>query len=177
MTKKIKHKLEDVNFLELYKKEKDPKVRIRLLGLEHKKEGLKFTRIANMLKKSRYAVMDWYNWFTEYGIEGLYDDQRSGRTPFLAKEDEPRFLKELEKLQDEKGGGQVIGRDIRKMLKEKFNVEYSRTGVYDLLKRLNIVWITGRSIHPKADKEAQEEFKKKLSRFDKKMSTSKRISR
>jgi len=28
------------------------------------------------------------------------------------------------------------------------------------LKRADLVWITGRSIHPKADAEAQEAFKK-----------------
>ena len=63
------------------------------------------------------------------------------------------------------------------MLKKKFNAGYSANSIYDLLERLNIVWITGRSIHPKADKEAQEEFKKKVSGFDKRMSTGKRTSR
>jgi len=106
---KVLNKLEEYNFLELYKKEQDPKVRIRLLGLQHKKEGLKFTQIARILKKSRYAIMDWYNWFSEYGIDGLYDDQRSGRTPFLAKENEKKFLQSLEKFQEEKEGGRTTG--------------------------------------------------------------------
>ena len=35
---KTLNRLEDFNFLELYKKEQDPKVRIRFLGLQHKKE-------------------------------------------------------------------------------------------------------------------------------------------
>ncbi|MBI2995742.1 MAG: winged helix-turn-helix domain-containing protein [Candidatus Melainabacteria bacterium] len=118
--------------------------------------------------------MDWYNWFVEYGIDGLYDDQRSGRTPFLAKENKEKFLQSLEKLQEEKEGGRTTGEDIRLLLKEKFNAKYSLNGVYDLLKRLNIVWITGRSIHPKADLEKQEEFKKKLPRSNKKMSSRRR---
>ncbi len=174
---KILNKLEEHNFLELYKNEQDPKVRIRFLGLQHKKEGLKFTQIARMLKKSRYAIMDWCNWFVEYGIDGLYDDQRSGRTPFLAKEDEKKFVQSLEKLQEEKEGGRTTGEDIRLLLRERFNARYSLNGVYDLLKRLNIVWITGRSIHPKADQEKQEEFKKKLSRVNKKMSSHRHSTR
>lgn len=170
---KTLNKLEEHDFLESYRNEQDPKVRIRFLGLQHKKEGLKFTQIARILKKSRYAIMDWYNWFSEYGIDGLHDDQRSGRNPFLAKKDQEKFLQSLEKLQEEKKGGRTTGEDIRLLLQEKFNAKYSLNGVYDLLKRLNIVWITGRSIHPKADKEKQEEFKKKLSRINKKMSSSK----
>lgn len=171
---KVLNRLEEHNFLELYKKEQDPKVRIRFLGLQHKKEGLKFTQIARILKRSRYAIMDWYNWFVEYGIDGLYDDQRSGRTPFLAKKNEKKFLQSLEQLQEEKEGGRTTGEDIRFLLQEKFNAKYSLNGVYDLLKRLNIVWITGRSIHPKADPEKQEEFKKKLPRVNKKMSSLRR---
>ena len=32
--------------------------------------------------------------------------------------------------------------------------------VYAILKKAGLVWITGRSIHPKTDKKAQEDFKK-----------------
>jgi transposase len=42
------------------------------------------------------------------------------------------------------------------MLKERFGVDYTLSGVYDLLKRLDIVWITVRSKHPKADLEKQK---------------------
>jgi transposase len=167
---KILHKLEEVKFLDLYKKEANPRVRVRFLAMQHKKEGKNFVEIADILKISRHAVMDWHNWFLEEGVDGLYDEQRSGRRPKLARKDEKKFLDELEKIQNEKGGGRITGDDIRIMLKEKFNAEYITNGVYELLKRLNIVWITGRSIHPKADKEAQEEFKKKSSRFNKRMS-------
>lgn len=59
-----------------------------------------------------------------------------------------------------KGEVEVVGEDIKQMLQEKFNAGYYVNSVYRLLNRLDIIWITGRSIHPKADKEAQEEFKK-----------------
>ena len=161
------------DFLELYKNEPNPRVRMRFLGIQHKKEGKNFVEIAEILKVTRQAVMEWHKWFLEYGIEGLYDDPRSGKKPFLAREDEKIFLKELEELQDKKGGGRITAKDMQEMLKTRFNAKYEHDSIYRLLERLNIVWITGRSIHPKADKEAQEEFKKKLSRFNKKMSSSK----
>ena len=136
---KLIYSLKDHDFLDLYRKEANPRVRMRFLAMQHKKEGGNFVEIADILKVTRQAVMDWHSWFVEYGIDGLYDEQRSGRKPKLARENEESFLRELEKLQDEKGGGRI----------------------------------TGRSIHPKANKEAQEEFKKKLSRFNKRMSSSK----
>ena len=173
----LMQELNKYDFIELHNNEANPRARTRLLALQHKKEGKSYIEIGNIFKKRRQTIMDWCNWLLEYGLKGLYDDHRSGRTPILARKNEPRFLKELGKLQDEKDGGRITAEDIRVMLKEKFNAEYSTNSVYDLLERLNIVWITGRSIHPKADKEAQEEFKKKSSGSSKKMSTSKCISR
>jgi len=32
--------------------------------------------------------------------------------------------------------------------------------IYDVLERLNLSWVSGRSKHPKCDLEAQEQFKK-----------------
>ena len=40
-----------------------------------------------------------------------------------------------------------------------FDCNYSRSGVYTLLDRINIVWITGRSKHPKHSQDIIEEFK------------------
>jgi len=174
---KLKYNLNDYNFLELYKNESNPRVRMRFLGMQHKQEGKSFVHIAEILKVTRQAVMEWYQWFSEYGIDGLYDDQRRGRTPFLARGDEDKFLKELDDLQSKNEGGRATAKDIQKMLEEKFSAKYEHDSVYRLLERLNVVWITGRSIHPKADKEAQEEFKKKVPRISQRSHTKRYFSR
>ena len=62
----------------------------------------------------------------------------------------------------ERGGGRVRGEDIRQLLARQFGVAYSLNGVYDLLKRLGLVWISARAVSPYADPVAQAEFKKKL---------------
>jgi len=46
------------------------------------------------------------------------------------------------------------------LMKEKYGINPSLNTVYSTLKRVDLVWITGRSIHPKGDIEAQETFKK-----------------
>lgn len=168
----LAERLHEHDFIDLHNNEPNPRVRIRLLALQHKKEGANFVQIGKVFKKRRQTISDWCSWFEEYGLEGLYDEQRSGRKPILPREKEEGFLKALCDLQSNRTGGRITAADIQNLLKEKFKSKYSVDGVYDLLDRLNIVWITGRSIHPKADKEKQEEFKKKLSRVNKKMSSS-----
>lgn len=170
--KKNAFKLEDYDFEDLYRKEQNPVTKVRLLGLQLLKEGKAKTEVGKVLKKHRHSVGFWLKRFLSEGLDGLIDKKRSGRNPILPREKEQEFLKGLDDLQSSGNGGRITAVDIQNLLKGKLKSEYSIDGVYDLLDRLNIVWITGRSIHPKANKEAQEEFKKKVSGFNKRMSTS-----
>ena len=63
-------------------------------------------------------------------------------------------------LQEDRDGGRIIGQDIVSMIKEKYNESYSVSGVYKLLKRMDMSWVSGRSIHTKPDLEVRETFKK-----------------
>ncbi len=55
-----------------------------------------------------------------------------------------------------------MGKDIQKYIQETFNVNYQIRNIYRLMKALDIVWITSRSMHPKHDLAEQETFKKIL---------------
>ncbi len=61
-------------------------------------------------------------------------------------------------MQRERGGGRVRAEDIRQLLARQFGVAYSLNGVYDLMKRLDIVWIFARAVSPSADPVAQTEL-------------------
>ena len=63
-------------------------------------------------------------------------------------------------LQEKKAGGRVRGKDILELMQTKYGIDPTLKTVYNTLKRADLVWITGRSIHPKADLEKQEAFKK-----------------
>ena len=82
--------------------------------------------------------------------------------PLDAKDflDEEAFKKVFKEESDKRRGGRLTGQDIQQILAKEFNAVYTLTGVYRLLKRLKIVWITSRSIHPKQDPLVQEDFKK-----------------
>ena len=149
----------DYDFDKPYRLENDARCKIRLLAMLHLQEGKSYTEIAGLLKVERHTVSEWYNRFLLEGIDGLSDKPRSGRKPTLPSSEEANFKKVVLELQKERKGGRVKGEDVRQMLKSQFGAEYSLSGVYDLLNRLNIVWITGRSRHPEADAESQRDFK------------------
>jgi len=58
----------------------------------------------------------------------------------------------------------VCGEDIRQLLDEQFGVAYTLKGIYELLKRLDMVWISARSVSPNANPASQTESKKSRSR-------------
>ena len=83
------------------------------------------------------------------------------RTPKNGVNDKKEEFNEfVMQLQKERDGGRIIGEDIVSMIKNKYNESYSVSGVYKLLKRMNMSWVSGRSVHTKSDPEVQEAFKK-----------------
>ena len=55
-----------------------------------------------------------------------------------------------------------IAKDIQQLAEEHYNAHYTVNGIYELLKRIDMSWISARSQHPKADPQAQDAFKKTL---------------
>ncbi len=148
------------NFEKSYKNESNPRTRIRLLALMHLQAGKTYTEIGQMFKVRRQTVSCWLQNFIKKGLEGLKDAPRSGANTKLLPGSELCFLQAVIELQEKREGGRVTGRDVREMLRDRFGAEYTLSGTYDLLKRLDLVWITARSKHPKSDPKVQEVFKK-----------------
>lgn len=82
-------------------------------------------------------------------------------TQRLPKTQQEAFRQAVEELQRSRGGGRARGEDIRQLLAQQFGVDYTLNGVYELLKRLDMAWISARSVSPNADPLKQAEFKKK----------------
>lgn len=147
-------------FIECYTKERNPRTRIRLLALYHIQKGKSFVEIAEILQIARQTIGIWFNSFLRDGIEGLYDKPKSGCNTKLAREDELCFQQAVLDLQESRQGGRITATDILFLLKDRFHANYQLSGVYALLRRLDMVWITSRSQHPNHNEKAQQEFKK-----------------
>jgi transposase len=151
--------IQDYDFLSAYKVERDPRIKIKLLALHHLQQGRSLSDVADITLYSRKQVRHWLHMFIVFDYEGLIEKEGRGRKPRLPYACEEPFKEHLDVKQDAKPGGRITGEDIQELLADEFNCRYSISGVYALLDRLNIVWISGRSKHPKHSQEAIEEFK------------------
>ncbi len=152
----------ETNFLILYQTESSARMKIRYLGLLHLTKGKTIIEVSKMLCVSPRTVAYWINRYKKEGIDGLKDKPGRGAKTKLPKEHETKLCETVLVMQEERKGGRVKGEDVRKMLADKFNVFCSLSGVYSLLHRVGLSWITSRSKHPKQSEEVQELFKKTL---------------
>lgn len=148
------------DFDKLSKTQGNSRERKRYLAFAHISEGKSFTEAAAAIRVELRTLMNWVKRFREQGIEGLKDQPGRGAKSYLPENERAAFKQAVLELQQKRSGGRVRGSDVLALMKEKYNVEPTLSTVYNTLKRANLVWITGRSIHPKADVEAQENFKK-----------------
>lgn len=150
------------DFEALAKQERNARVRLRLIGFAHLKDGSSVTETAKMCRVERSTVYDWLDRFNEEGLEGLQEKKGRGRKSKLPKDQHTVFKESVLELQNRRPGGRIRGLDVLKLMEEKLGIECSLDTVYRTLARVDLVWISARSKHPKTDPIAQETFKKTL---------------
>lgn len=158
-TSDLVNQIKDFDFKLEFKRERDPLIKVKFLALHHLQSGKLLKDVADIVLYDETAVRRWVRAFIDFDYEGLIEKEGRGRSPRLAKCDEESFRDALDKLHEEKNGGRVTVCDIQNLLATKFDCNYSRSGTYTLLDRLNIVWISGRSKHPKHSQEVIDNFK------------------
>ena len=150
--------LEKYNFLDLAKKEKDLRVKTRLLALQQIKEGKRIKETAKIFHVHFQSIRRWLKRCKKQGVNNLKIKIPPGRSRKLPEDE--AFKKAVLELQKNKTGGVIRGIDVLQMMKEKFGIKCCLSSVYVYLQRANLVWITGRSKHPTADLKEQDSFKK-----------------
>ena len=154
------YNLNEHNFGDLSTREKDPRARIRLLILHQYSIGDSTPKISASMYISKHTVMKTRRKYWQSGLSSIYDQPRSGRKTKLLKQHEAEFKALIVKEQETREGGHLICDDIVELAKKHFNADYSREGMYHVLKRIGMSWVSARSQHPQADMAKQEEFKK-----------------
>jgi transposase len=115
--------------------------------------------IADMLQISKQAVWLWVSQYNANGPEGLERSGRGGRRwAFLGINEEMDILHEFEKQASQ--GEILTAKQIKPEIEKTLGKEVSLAYVYRLLKRHNWRKFAPRPHHVKADRKAQEEFKK-----------------
>ena len=155
-------KLDEYDFSKLARTEGTPIERMRFLAMAHIQEGKSFNEVAQMLKVTPRTISSWAGQFRAKGITGLKKREGRGRKPLLSPDRYEDFRVEVEKLSKGLAGGRIRGKDIGQLLEKQFGISPAKSCVYNILERAGLVWITGRSQHPKGDEQAQFAFKKTL---------------
>jgi transposase len=152
--------LGEPDFATLVRQELDARVRLRLLALWHLREGKTHREVGAMLKVHEKTVLTWLRRFRAGGVAGLAERPGRGAKRRLGADQEPRLKALIDEAQAQRSGGRLTGEEIRGLVAEHFGVTYSLNGLYNLLHRAGLSWISARSKHPQRDPEAQAGFKK-----------------
>jgi len=139
--------------------EKDGRVVLRLLGISHILEGMERDPAARAVGMTRQTLCDWVHRYNEDGIEGLKNKAKGRPKRALTPEQEQEIVTLVTTVPN---GTLVRWRcvDIQAEIEKRFKVVVHESTIGKWLRRMGFRRISVRPLHPEADVEAQEAFKK-----------------
>ena len=141
---------------------KDSKLSIQLKAIiataDHPVEN-----VADILKVSARSIFRWVAKFKQDSVKGLRDRPKGHMKSKLTQD----HKKDIEKwiVSGKNARGETVHWTLKKIGKEiekEFGVHISKTPLWKHLKKMDMVLKKPRPAHAKADRAAQEAFKKKL---------------
>src|ERR1700722_19548139 len=110
----------------------------------------------------RQTLRDWVHRFNGSGPEGLVDKGTEGPKPRLSAEQLAQFAQIVEAGLDREKDGIVRWRsvDLKRVIAERFGVDFHSRYVGELLKKLGFSHISARPRHPAQDERTVDAFKK-----------------
>ena len=127
------------------------------------KKGEDIAQILGITKNKVFKTVEKYN---KYGLEWQNGKSRGGRREArctMSLDEEASFLRDVE--QDALKGQIITYRQIKDKLESAINKTVSDDYIWDLFKRHKWSKKVPRQSHPKADKEAQEAYKKNFQNY------------
>lgn len=158
--KRISDNMTSEEIMAAAKKIKNVRLRARVQAIALLKKEWRQKVVAEAVGASERSIRDWISRYNEGGIDGLRDKPRSGAPRKL--KDSVQFKHRVLAGPDYKRDNTVswTGQTLQQVLYDEFNADYSLSGVYLVLRRLRLRWLSPRPYHPKMDSEVQESFKK-----------------
>ena len=148
-------------FEKRYKKEKSTRVKTRIHVLLLRRQKYTQSEIAAMIHVTQGTVSNICRRFLKYGWISVYDKHRDGRPSRLTLK-QKKYLQKL--LSHEFVDGEIRRgwqtKDVRNLIKDKFEVKYSQRKIRDILYELKMSWKVPRPEHKKRDEKAVNTFKK-----------------
>lgn len=139
------------------------KVAMRIILLIMKMLNIEDDIIDSILGFCDRTKQKWIDRYNENSVSGLADLSRSGR-PCLLTEEEESELKDIVKLSTEKESKEKIisAKQIEEKIKNNYNVQYSSSGLYNMLSRIGLSKLLPRPVHEKNDPKVMSEWLEEL---------------
>lgn len=148
--------------IDLYRKENDPKAKIRLLAAVYRKENLTFQEISVRVKYPLTTVGDWLHRISLEGISRRYSQKQPGRPKRLTGEQ----IEELRSILTQSPQEQKIQfkfwttKLVREFIEQRYGVSYKNRNIRYLLHAFGFSSQKPRRKHLRANEKMQEAFKK-----------------
>jgi len=148
----------------LAKKAKDVNQSRRLLSLAAVLDGMSRSEAAMIGGMDWQTLRDWVHRFNTAGPDGLLDNWASGPTTRLSAAQKAELTRIVEMGPDKEVDGVVRWRriDLKRVIAERFGVDYCERYVGALLRKLGFSHISARPRHPAQDAETLAAYKKTL---------------
>ncbi len=146
----------------LARRSKDVNQSRRLLSLAAVCDGMDRGSAAKIGGMDRQTLRDWVHRFNVAGPEGLIDNWTEGPKPRLSVEQLAELASLVEVGPDRERDGVVRWRrvDLKRVIAERFGVQFHERYVGKLLKKLGFSHMSARPRHPAQDERIVEAFKK-----------------
>ena len=139
----------------------------RLLSLAAVLDGMSRGDAARIGGMDRQTLRDWVHRFNRHGPDGLLDNWTKGPPSRLTPAQHEELATIVDAGPDRDKDGVVRWRriDLKRVIKERFGVDYHERHVGTLLKRLGFSHISARPRHPAQNGEIVEAYKKTSQRL------------
>jgi len=146
--------------VELYKREKRAKLKVRYHALLLMLEFHDCTMVAELVKKSQRTIQLWVNAFNKGGLESIVPNSPPGRPSSLSEEQKAELKADVLTPPRELGYefSNWEGKSVVHHIKQKFDLELSVRQAQRLLHELGFSLQRPRYKFPKADPEKQKAF-------------------
>src|SRR3990167_455744 len=92
----------------MHRKEKDGRMRTRLLALYHLKNGRELNDVSDITLSDECSIRQWTKLYSEKGYNGLLEEDGRGRYKKLPTGKEEELKQEILLLQEKREGGRIV---------------------------------------------------------------------
>ena len=126
---------------------------IRLHAVYQIALGKEAKDLQEVYSSSHKSICNWVHRYNSEGIDGLKDRPRSGRPPFLSKEQKAELDEIIQTNPLEHGYNTATwtGALVIDIVKKRFGVEYKKAQIYNILDSLNFTLQRGKGYYPETE--------------------------